>query len=63
MRPPVGRDLRALKLSSLADLSFDEAMDLAGKLAGRNPDFMDLLDSQDVIAAITAAMDFLSGKG
>jgi hypothetical protein len=60
LRPPKGKDLRAIVVSRIVDLSFGEVLDLGGKLAGKPPELMDSLEAADVGKVLTAVVDFLS---
>jgi hypothetical protein len=61
MRRPKGRDLRTISLNRFAEMTIGELLDLGGRLVGRPPEFMDLLDGQDVLKIATEVVDFLSG--
>jgi hypothetical protein len=63
LRSPRGKDLRSIKLASFADMSLGEALDIGGRLCGKPPEFMDLLDATDVMKVTSAVFDFLSGIG
>jgi hypothetical protein len=55
-----GKDLRKISLARLADMDFGQALDLAGRLSGQPPEFMDMLEGNDVIKVTMVIFDFLS---
>ncbi|MDR1656129.1 MAG: phage tail assembly protein [Deltaproteobacteria bacterium] len=63
LRPPRAKDLRYLAPGALDKLTFGEIMDLAGRLAGQPPEFMDLLSVADTAKVSSAVFDFLSDSG
>ena len=58
IRRPQGKHLRGLKLGALEDL--ETMLDLLGSLSGQPPQVIDILDGQDVMAALEVLGDFLS---
>jgi hypothetical protein len=60
-RSPKAKDFRHIKPVGVADMTIGDLLDFAGKLAGKAPEFMDMLGYEDMQEALTVATDFLSG--